>query len=778
MTIRKCLTITLIASWSASAAGQARTSPELQEIPSLEDEPQREDKVRSVRGLVIDHDSGLPIPFVRVVALGTTSQTRTDNNGLFVVEGVPRGSFELVVDDPVVEPVSVLTGAGDELITLRTRYRMERQETVVVRGTLPPTPSGSQTTVTQREIKAIPMRNAEDAMRLVPGVTLVQHGSEGKGHQFFLRGFDAVHGTDLEVTLEGIPLNEWSNVHGQGYLDLGFILPETISSVEATKGPFLDGQGAFAMAGSVDYRLGIAEEDRGARASYIAGTTNRHRVIGTYSPRDDDGKDFIALEALHDESFGQNRAINRGSFLASWRLTDSPRTGTLSLLTSGYLASFELPGSIRNDDVRTRRVGFYDSYDHAGRGLSGRALLGLRYRRRLGRHDIGVTVYGGYRRLSLLENYTGFLIDSINGDRRRQSQSTVNFGVAMDDAIHLGSWMALHYGLSVHGDLLEQSQQHVGKAEESIGVERALDGAQTVSSLLGSLRLKPTESLSLTLGGRLDVVQVSAHDQTDESSSALGTLLAASPRVTASWKVFEPWNLFFSYGRGFRPPEARAFSSYEPRRSGISEELYRGGEPSMTLSDALELGTRIKASKNLEVMASGFATFIAREAVFDHVSGLNLELNGTRRLGVELDLRSRPTGWLLLEADATLVDARFVNSGNQVPFAPWLSGSLLAVLTHPSGWRAGARFFALAPRVLPHGARGAPMARLDATLGYHFEHFQLDLAVENLLNRKIRDGENHYASDWDPTDGASQIPTLHSVAGPPINARLGFAVVY
>ena len=654
----------------------------------------------------------------------------------------------------------------------------EEEQTVVVRGVLPATATASQVTVSDREIEAIPVRSADDALRLVPGLVMVQHGSEGKGHQFFLRGFDAVHGTDLEITLEGIPLNEWSNVHGQGYLDLGFIVPEAISSVQATKGPFLDQQGAFAMAGSADYRLGIAPEDRGFRASYTAGTTNRHRLVMTYSPRDDDGKDFVALEGLHDDSFGENRSINRGTFLGRWRVIDSPRDGTLSVLGSAYWASFELPGAVRNDDVQTGRMGFYDSYDHAGQGLSGRALLALRYTRQQGKHEVVATAYGGYRHLELLENYTGYSIDPLHGDRREQQQSTLDFGVTLEDTVNLGPRVAVHYGASVHGDVFEQAQEHLNEQERALYAERALHGLQAISSVYSSLRWHPLDPLSLTLGGRLDAVQVQAEDQLQARASDAGTLFAASPRLTAQWQVLKPWQLFLSYGRGLRPPEARAFSSYEPPRTGISEELYDGGAPSLTLSDSVELGTRLNVSRYLEIMAAGFATFIDNEAVFDHVSGLNLELNRTRRLGLELDLRSNPTTWLLLQADATLVDARFVDSGQRVPFAPWLAGGVRAVLTHPTGWRAGVRFFGLAPRPLPHGAWGAAMAVLDTTLGYHFRHYHIDLSVENVLNQQVREGEYHYASDWDPDDGVSQIPVLHTVAGPPLNARLGFSVVY
>ena len=88
----------------------------------------------------------------------------------------------------------------------------------------------------------MPRHTAGDFIELVPGFQIVQHGNEGKGHQFFVRGFDAVHGADVEVRLEGIPLNEPSNIHGNGYLDLAFIIPEAVLALDARKGAFEIGQ--------------------------------------------------------------------------------------------------------------------------------------------------------------------------------------------------------------------------------------------------------------------------------------------------------------------------------------------------------------------------------------------------------------------------------------------------------------------------------------------------------------------------------------------------------
>jgi iron complex outermembrane recepter protein len=632
--------------------------------------------------------------------------------------------------------------------------------------------------ITSREMAAFPRRNAEDALRLVPGLTIVQHGSEGKGHQFFLRGFDAVHGADLEITVEGIPVNEWSNIHAQGYLDLGFIIPETIESLEVTKGPFTLGQGAFAMAGSADYRLGIPSGDRGVRSTYTVGTTNRHRGLVTYTPRDGDGEDFIAAEALHDDGFGQNRDIDRFALLGRVRVFDDADHGTLSLLSSAYLARFGLPGTLRNEDVQAGRIGFFDTYDSASNGLSARGLLALSYEWRNGAHEVTSTAYGGYRRLELLENYTGFLIDPVNGDRRAQMQTAWLFGATVGYDLRLTKTLTFETGLGVRGDVLDQAQQHIGQQEEPLETERDLDGVQTLAHALMGLRFRPVDRLRLAAGARVDVAHVRVRDGLDGGRQSTGTLASVSPRLTAEWIVIPPVRLFAAYGRGFRPPEARSFTTFEPDQTGISEDLYDGGDPRMTVTDSFEIGTRWYPTHYFGAAVSGFATRIERETVFDHVSGLNLELNSTRRLGAEVDIQVHPLDWLTLSADITYVDARFIDSGNPIPFAPGLVGNVRAIVTHKSGLRAGLRFMGLAPRPLPLGARGAPMTVLDATIGYALGWLRIDLEVENILNQRIREGEYFFASNWRPQEQPSEIPVVQYVAGPPLNARLSVSAVF
>jgi outer membrane receptor protein involved in Fe transport len=278
-------------------------------------------------------------------------------------------------------------------------------------------------------------------------------------------------------------------------------------------------------------------------------------------------------------------------------------------------------------------------------------------------------------------------------------------------------------------------------------------------------------------GARVDVARLDVHDALAGSDEAR-TLPAVSPRASIEWRIADPIRVFGAYGRGFRPPEARALSRYVPERVGLGDEVLDGGEPAMTVADSVEVGARWQASRAVSARLSGFATFIARESIFDHVSGINLELNATRRLGGELALRARPTEWLLLVADATAVDARFVDSGNPIPLAPSLFGNARAIAVHDSGLRGGVRFFAVAPRALPHGATGATLVELDATAGYHFGPWFFDLEVENVLNRRIREGEFHFASAWQPGAPASGLPALHYFAAAPLNARLTLTAVF
>jgi iron complex outermembrane recepter protein len=263
------------------------------------------------------------------------------------------------------------------------------------------------------------------------------------------------------------------------------------------------------------------------------------------------------------------------------------------------------------------------------------------------------------------------------------------------------------------------------------------------------------------------------------SAPGSGASFAWLPRVQAQVYPHPSASVLLAYGRGVRPPEARAVLA-RPRESGdVDLSAYRGGSPRPSLSDDLEAGLRLRPADGVDAGIGAFAVFIAREQIFDHLAGTNLELNATRRLGLEADATVRPRPWLTLRGDLTAVSARFVGSRRPVPGAPTLFGALEAHAEHPSGLSGGGRFFVVAPRPLAHGARGGAVSLLDAVLLYRprtvLPGWELSLQVENLLGREVREGEFNYASWFDRNESRSLVPRVHYAAGPPRTIRAGLA---
>lgn len=649
---------------------------------------------------------------------------------------------------------------------------------------LPPD-TASAVTLTAVELDAVPIRTAEDALRLAPGLVLVQHGAEGKGQQYFLRGFDAVHGLDFEVEVEGAPINEWSNIHAQGYLDLGLMIPELVSAVEVLPGPFVLDQGPFALAGSARFSLGVPAPDRGLRASLELGSTLRSRALLSYSPRAGDGTEFVATEVMRDAGYGEGRDSRRAIVMARKRLW-AGRGHELRALVIAQAADFGLPGTTSLAAYEAGEIGFWGAHD-GGRGRARRAHVALDWTIIRARWHLRTLAWSGYRLLGLRENFTGFLERPIEGDRRVQTHEALPFGLRLDHHARVGERLELRTGLGVRGDRFSQSEQRVDLDLRPFATTRAVTATQADVWAQAGLRWQAVDSLELAAGVRVDGFVVDARDRSPSGAGDQlrpepaatrggGLRVGASPRAHMRWTATAKVELFAAYGRGLRPPEARALTPFAPEQVGLSDDLADDG-PRISAADSGELGLRWLPDPRVGLRAAVFATHVGRESIYDHVSRTNLQLGATRRVGAELGLDARPLPWLGLAGSLTWVDGRFIASGNPIPLAPTLVASARAWIVHRLGARAGLNLVGWAPRPLPYGARGSGLARLDATFGWQLPRVRVDVAIENLLGLRLREGEYYFPSNFRPGQPASSLPSLHYVPGPPLNARLSLTVL-
>ena len=202
----------------------------------------------SLTGMVCDSSSRFPLSGATIVMTETNRTVVTDESGRFVFHGVANASHHVLISAVGFRKTTVdLSCLGSTVIPL-CRRQTSLADVVVTAFSNNPYKS-----LMENDIEMRGVANAQEVMRMVPGLFIGQHQGGGKAEQIFLRGFDADHGTDINVQEDGMPVNMVSHAHGQGYADSHFIIPETIERASFNKGPYEAQKGDFATAGYLEF---------------------------------------------------------------------------------------------------------------------------------------------------------------------------------------------------------------------------------------------------------------------------------------------------------------------------------------------------------------------------------------------------------------------------------------------------------------------------------------------------------------------------------------------
>lgn len=638
-----------------------------------------------------------------------------------------------------------------------------------------PVRSASESRVDRAVIAAAPHRTASEALRSVPGVFVTQHSGEGKAHQIFLRGFDAQHGQDLEVWVGGAPVNDVSNVHGQGYADLHFVMPELLDEVQTSFGPFEPRQGDFAVAGTVRMKLGLGEPGFVLKAS--GGSYGARRLFLGYRPPSEASSTFAAFEGYQTDGFGPSRSVDRGSLVAQIERTLGPVT--LRALGTAYATRYASAGVLLRSDVERGRLSRVATYDPDQGGASSRFSLVLDLRSAgdpaLEKSSFSLAPYVVHRSLRLLQNFTGALLDPIEGDRTEQTNDAFTFGLTSSYRRVLG-WPsprdALEVGLQGRGDLVEQRHRRlarVGDRPVATLVDASVSAAMVAAYL--DLSLSPTKWLTLRGGGRVDVLAFGTRDRAggdEQSRSSMGPHFSA--RGTLDTRLARGLHVMLSAGNGFRSPQARSLGDGE--RAPFTEVL------------SLELGARYEA-ESLSASLAGFHTRLSDDLVFDPATGRNERLPSTARTGVVGSFRATPAPWALATASLTFTRAELTASsdtlaaGALVPYAPQVvartelavTPTLARLAGHALVGRVGMGASLLFGRPLPFGEQGRDAFLLDGRASLRYRWVELGLDAQNLLDATWYDAELVFPSNftaYGAGGAATLVPRRHVTVGPPL----------
>jgi outer membrane receptor protein involved in Fe transport len=639
---------------------------------------------------------------------------------------------------------------------LGDRPRPNEATEVVIEGEKPGSEAASRVTLGRRELELRPRLRPGDIVEAVPGLFAVQHAGGGKAEQFYLRGFDADHGTDVAFSVDGIPVNLPSHGHGQGFADLHFLIPELVVGLDGYKGTFYASQGDFATAGAVNMKL--AEKFDESYAQYSIGQYGIMRGLAIASPDlGDSWRAVLAAELYKDDGpFVNPEQLKR--FNLYFKLThDLGQGGKLSATWMSYGSTWHGSGQIparavcnegeaQNPGPETFNqpcIDHFGNVDPTEGGATQRHIASLAYEGMVGDSQLSAMAYVQSYRFDLFSNFTFFAEDPVHGDEIEQTDSRFVAGIDthVKSHFHIGeARFQTTLGAQVRVDSIDNALYH-DEARERLETKVAANVQQSAIGVYGEEEIRLRRWIKFTLGARAQRMDVSVEDKNEDltkqgnkSSGAKGASLLL-PKASVVVSPIPELDLFGSFGRGFHSNDARG--------------VVRADNPATLLTPArgYEIGVRARPIKGLSVSAAGFLIDLDSELVWSGDAGDTEASGQTRRFGLELDARYHLSNWLFADADATFTRARYTSNagnGSAVALAPTRTFSA-GIGVRPT---VGDFTPYASARVKSIGSRPATedesltaegFTVVDADAGVRWKNIEAGLDVQNLLDATWRE---------------------------------------
>ncbi len=610
--------------------------------------------------------------------------------------------------------------------------------------------AASQVHVGKRELELRPRLRPADLLEAVPGLFAVQPAGGGKASQYFLRGFDADHGTDVAFFVDGVPINMVSHVHGQGFTDFNFLIPELVVGLDGYKGPYYAQFGNFATAGAVNLRLAEAFDENVAQ--YTVGQYGIMRGLLIASPRLPQGwRSVIAAEFFkNDGPFKNPEDLTRLNLFG--RVTHDLGLQSKIALTwmsygskwngSGQIPARAVCGESETGTPPPTTIG-QPCVDHFGfvdpteGGATQRHMGSVSFSTSWEDTDLTAMLYLTKYRFSLHSNFTFFRDDASRGDQIEQNDDRTVTGtdIRLRNHVHFaGTKLTTTLGLQLRADSIENSLHH-DQSRVRLDEKFAANITESALGVFVEEDIKLNRYLRFVVGGRADRIDVSVDERVTRSASGTAAGMTFSPKWAAIVTPLPTLDLFANYGRGFHSNDARgAVLKANPARL-------------ITPATGYEVGARVRPLKNLSFTATGFLIDLDSELVWSGDEGTTEAAGATRRYGLEVGARYRMGNWFFADVDATFTHPAFrVNAGNgdAVALAPrrTLTGGFGVRRTTGDFTPFGSvRLKSLADR--PATSDGSLVARgfttLDLNAGLRWKKIEVAVDVQNLLDTKWRE---------------------------------------
>lgn len=607
--------------------------------------------------------------------------------------------------------------------------------------------SASQGIVTDEQLSLRPVLRAGELMEVVPGLIVTQHSGDGKANQYFLRGFNLDHGTDLATSVDGVPVNMPTHGHGQGYTDINFVIPELVESIAYRKGTYYADTGNFSAAGAVDMRY-----RRQLDAPLLVvegGEDNYARGLLAASPQVGDGTLLMALDYAHIDG-PWLMAENFRKLNGLVRYTQAAGNGLLSVTAQGYDGEWRSTDQIPLRAVQQGTLDRFGFVDPTDAGSSHRYGLSADWKGALGDGFSNVLLYAVDYQLDLFSNFSYFT-DAANGDQFEQFD---------DRRVYGGDWSwrrpvawgnrksNFTVGLQMRHDDIDTVGLYRTRARERLGTVREDAVRQTSYAGHASLDTQWNPWIRTNVGVRtdrfdFDVNAALALNSGDASDSIV------SPKFALVLGPWEKTEFFADIGKGFHSNDARGTTIRVDPADGVTP-----ADRVDPLVDALgaDLGVRTALLPNMQLSLSLWTLDLDSELLFVGDAGTTEASRESKRRGVEVAAIWNPLSWLIVDADFAWSRSRFSDNdpaGNRIPGAVEGVASLGVAVDHPNGWFGGARFrhFGAAPLIEDNSVRSDSTTLVNIEAGYRIgKSWKISAALYNVFDSEDNDITYFYES--------------------------------
>lgn len=747
---------------------------------------------------VIRDSAGRPLAgaLVEVSGPGLAAPLRalTTATGAYRFQGLPKGTLQVQVRFPgyftAQRTISTLQGHAVALDLVLHVYsatvEVSGRADLVHLGDLDApvnhllgiADTASQGVVTPAKLEERAYLRTGEVLETVPGLLISQHSGEGKANQYYLRGFNLDHGTDVSTTVAGLPVNLPTHAHGQGYSDLNFLIPELISNIQYEKGPYFADEGDFSAAGAVHINY-VHRLDR-PMAQLDLGGQGFRRFLTAGSVRVGGGDLLGAVEGFHNDGpwtrpddYRRFNGVLRWSWAGAsdvveltamtysgrWNSTDQVPARAVA---SGLLDRF---GQVDpTDGGSSHRTSFIAVWRHAGDGTLSK-----------------VEAYASSYAMDLFSNFTYFLDDPVHGDQFQQADRRVVTGLRASQR-----WNGTLFGLATDTEVgLQVRHDAIGtvgifhtEARQILSTNTLDRVSETTEAIHLQNKLQWSPVVRTVLGLREDLYQFDVRSDRPENAGQAHASLT-NPKASL---ILGPWRdteVYFSYGQGFHSNDARGTTlTVDPVTGDPAAKV-----TPLVRATGWEVGLRSTPVPAWQTTLSLWRLDLGSELIFTGDSGSTEPSRPTRRVGVEWNNEVHLSPALTLNADLAWSRARYRDYD---PVGDHVSAAIQGVGVVGITWKATEsldlsaldRYFG--PRDLVEDGRVRSRSSNLVQLQARWKptpRWTCTLDLFNAFNARVADIDYFYTSRL-PGEPAGGVDDLHTHPVEPRTLRAGVKLTF